>query len=203
MSQCNIYKHFLSFLYMIFSNQTIIEQVYLCFFIIVLRLYLIDIGLNNVVLSCLPNQCIGGSFGVLPGRALSNLVWSVCVYMYYQCHHPNSKYPPSIVFCGDHLCKFVVNNKPLSLSFLILSIFCVRTIQAILIHEEIKHCCGHRHTEHQAVLLPMILTLSLLTCNVHFFLGFPWRIYFLVHTVVQIGSQHASRSCMRLSSYVP
>ena len=51
-----------------------------------------------------------------------------------------------IVLCGDHLCKFVV-NKPLSVSFL--SLFCVRTIQAILIQEEVKHWCGRRHTEHR------------------------------------------------------
>ena len=51
-----------------------------------------------------------------------------------------------IVLCGDHLCKFVV-NKPLSVSFL--SLFCVRTIQAILIQEEIKHWCGRRPTEHR------------------------------------------------------
>ena len=61
-----------------------------------------------------------------------------------------------IVLCGDHftgartpvdhLCKFVV-NKPLSVSFL--SLFCVRTIQTILIQEEIKHWCCRRLTEHR------------------------------------------------------
>ena len=52
----------------------------------------------------------------------------------------------SIVLCGDHLCKFAV-NKPLSVS--LLSLFCVRTIQAILIQEKIKHLAAD--TQHTRV----------------------------------------------------
>ena len=40
-SQFNIYDH-LFLLYLIYPNQTIIEQLYVCFFIILLWLYLID-----------------------------------------------------------------------------------------------------------------------------------------------------------------
>jgi hypothetical protein len=58
---------------MIFPNQKIIEQLYLCLFFILLRLNLIDIGLNKVVLSCLHNRCTG-----------VRLVWFVGVYYQWE-----------------------------------------------------------------------------------------------------------------------
>jgi hypothetical protein len=48
------------------------------------------------------------------------------------------------------------------------------------------------------------MIISVIICNLHFFLVFHDVIYFLVHIGYENeATQHPSLSCMRLTSYVP